>query len=147
MQRIIINFDQKTCLQFYGPRIGALYRRTGCPLLPLFFGGGQEVGLRPGTENTPMIAGLAVAAELVVKNLDKYNKHFEELQNYFETQLKSRFGPLVSINCSNTPFGRLPNTTSVSFADQSLIGSRILSLTPNLRASLGAACHSSSSEV
>lgn len=94
-----------------------------------------------------MIAGLAVAAELVVKNLDKYNKHFEELQNYFETQLKSRFGPLVSINCSNTPFGRLPNTTSVSFADQSLIGSRILSLTPNLRASLGAACHSSSSEV
>lgn len=34
--------------KFYGPRIGALYRRRTCPLHPIFFGGGQESGFRPG---------------------------------------------------------------------------------------------------
>eukprot|EP00116_Pleurobrachia_bachei_P010003 sb/3470265/ len=40
--------------KFYGPRIGALY--VGVPIRPFLYGGGQERGLRPGTENTPMIA-------------------------------------------------------------------------------------------
>ena len=59
--------------KFFGPRIGALYVRKpahlsgpgaqkgsecGTPLSPMFFGGGQEWAFRPGTENTPMIAGL-----------------------------------------------------------------------------------------
>ncbi|EHB08732.1 Selenocysteine lyase [Heterocephalus glaber] len=47
--------------KFYGPRIGALYiRGLGklTPLYPMLFGGGQERNFRPGTENTPMIAGL-----------------------------------------------------------------------------------------
>ena len=44
--------------KFYGPRIGALYARDPSNLQPMLFGGGQERGLRPGTENTPMIVGL-----------------------------------------------------------------------------------------
>ncbi|KAG7214585.1 hypothetical protein CRUP_012363, partial [Coryphaenoides rupestris] len=47
--------------KFYAPRIGALYVRgpgTTTPLHPMFYGGGQERSFRPGTENTPMIAGL-----------------------------------------------------------------------------------------
>uniref|UniRef100_A0A803W3X9 Selenocysteine lyase n=1 Tax=Ficedula albicollis TaxID=59894 RepID=A0A803W3X9_FICAL len=47
--------------KFHGPRIGALYTRspgTATPLHPMLFGGGQERSFRPGTENTPMIAGL-----------------------------------------------------------------------------------------
>ncbi|XP_043733455.1 selenocysteine lyase isoform X3 [Cervus elaphus] len=47
--------------KFYGPRIGALYVRglgEHTPLYPMLFGGGQERNFRPGTENTPMIAGL-----------------------------------------------------------------------------------------
>ncbi|XP_045053938.2 selenocysteine lyase isoform X3 [Desmodus rotundus] len=47
--------------KFYGPRIGALYVRglgERTPLCPMLFGGGQERNFRPGTENTPMIAGL-----------------------------------------------------------------------------------------
>ncbi|CAG2174656.1 unnamed protein product [Oppiella nova] len=132
---------------FYGPRIGALYRRIDSPLLPVLFGGGQERTLRPGTENTPMIVGLAKASELVHKNLDKYNEHFASLQTYFETQLHKKFKDLVSINCQNSPSGRLPNTTSLAFHKPCLIGSKILALTPNLRASLGAACHSSQTKA
>ena len=56
--------------KFYGPRIGALYHRKGVAVSPMFYGGGQEAGLRPGTENTPVIAGLGAACGLVKRNLD-----------------------------------------------------------------------------
>ncbi|CAG2114894.1 unnamed protein product [Medioppia subpectinata] len=134
--------------KFYGPRSGALYRRKDSPLLPVVFGGGQEDGLRAGTENTPMIVGLATACELVHKNIDKYNEHFSALQTYFETQLKNKFNDLISINCQKCPFGRLPNTTSLAFHNcHNLMASEILNQTPNLRASLGAACHSSDAKA
>ena len=60
--------------KFYGPRIGALYHRKGVAVSPMFYGGGQEAGLQPGTENTPMIAGLGAACGLVTRNLDTYRK-------------------------------------------------------------------------
>lgn len=51
--------------KFHGPKgVGALYVRTGVELEPLVHGGGQEAGLRGGTENVPAIAGLGHAAEL-----------------------------------------------------------------------------------
>ena len=55
--------------KFYGPRIGALYHRKGVAVSPMFYGGGKEAGLRPGTENTPMIAGLGAACGLVTRNV------------------------------------------------------------------------------
>ena len=57
--------------QFYGPRIGALYRSSNAPINPMFFGGGQESGLRSGTENTPMIIGLGEAALLATENIQQ----------------------------------------------------------------------------
>lgn len=51
--------------KFYGPRgVGCLYVRSGVRLPSLLHGGGQESGLRAGTENTPAICGLGMAAEL-----------------------------------------------------------------------------------
>lgn len=41
----------------------------------MLFGGGQERGYRPGTENTGMIAGLGEAAHLVLNNLEEYSSH------------------------------------------------------------------------
>ncbi|XP_054159467.1 selenocysteine lyase-like [Oppia nitens] len=128
--------------KFYGPKIGALYRRNSVPLMPMLYGGGQESGLRPGTENVPMIVGLGKASDLVVNNLDKYRQHFAELQTYLETQLRNRFGKLIVINCDNCPNGRLPNTTSLSFCESHPIAGKILATTTSLRASMGAACHS-----
>ena len=56
--------------KFYGPRgAGCLAARTGMPLVPLIAGGGQERGLRGGTENVPAIAGLKAAMELAMKDM------------------------------------------------------------------------------
>jgi cysteine desulfurase len=58
--------------KIHGPKgIGFLYIREGSKVSPILYGGGQQKGMRSGTENVPGIAGLAKAAELVYANLDK----------------------------------------------------------------------------
>ncbi len=56
--------------KFYGPRgAGCLFVKSGTRLPPLLFGGGQESGLRAGTENTPAICGLGMASELAEEDM------------------------------------------------------------------------------
>ncbi|KAJ6669158.1 hypothetical protein lerEdw1_007967 [Lerista edwardsae] len=77
--------------KFYAPRIGALYVRgpgEATPLHPMMFGGGQERSFRPGTENTPMIAGLGKAAELVNKHCEDYETHMRKIRDYLEERLE-----------------------------------------------------------
>ena len=58
--------------KLYGPRgVGCLFVRSGTSLPPLLFGGEQESGLRAGTENTPAICGLGMAAKLAQEDMDK----------------------------------------------------------------------------
>ena len=75
--------------KFYGPRIGAIYHRTGSPNMPpIFYGGFQERGLRCGTENTPMIIGLGEAANLVTKNLEADHITLKSLRDCFVSEIK-----------------------------------------------------------
>ena len=70
--------------KFYGPRgVGCLYVRSGTALPALLYGGGQESGLRAGTENTPAICGLGVAAELAEADLDRRAQRERELMQLF----------------------------------------------------------------
>ncbi|XP_075540291.1 selenocysteine lyase-like isoform X2 [Dermacentor variabilis] len=124
--------------KFYGPRTGALYFRDSKPLYPLLFGAGQEGGLRPGTPNTCMIAGVGTAAKLVAKNLDMYHRLMKDSRDYLEEKLKEVFGPLVSFN-HRKGTQALPNTCSVSFAGMK--GPEILAKAKYVLASTGAACH------
>ncbi|RUS81576.1 hypothetical protein EGW08_010677 [Elysia chlorotica] len=131
--------------KFYGPRIGAMCAVNplkDTPVVPVLFGGGQERNLRPGTENTPMIAGLGKAAELVFKNLSRYQRHMADVRDYLEAQLQIKFGDSVVINGKFPTSQRLPNTCNVSFVNQKLKGGEILSKAPSVQASVGAACHS-----
>lgn len=69
--------------KFHGPRgIGALYIRSGIHLPSLIYGGGQEGGFRSGTENTPAILGMALAAELAVKDREQKMRQMAELRQY-----------------------------------------------------------------
>ena len=75
--------------QFYGPRIGALYHRGSLAgPAPLFLGGGQERGLRSGTENVPMAVGLGEAARLVRERLGEDMEHFRKIRDMLVQKLK-----------------------------------------------------------
>ena len=83
-----IDFISVSGHKLYAPKgVGALImRRRGFikpPLKPIYFGGGQEKGLRPGTLATPLIAGLGLACELAAKNAEKWLAHVSELKANF----------------------------------------------------------------
>ncbi|XP_076009288.1 selenocysteine lyase [Genypterus blacodes] len=133
--------------KFYAPRIGALYTNspgTKTPLYPMLFGGGQERNFRPGTENTPMIAGLGKAAELVTSNLSDYEHGMLSIRSYLEEQLKAAFKERVHFNSHFPGSDVLPNTCNVSILGPRLPGWKVLSSCKRLLASVGAACHSDS---
>lgn len=132
--------------KFYAPRIGALYANgpgTTTPVYAMLFGGGQERNLRPGTENTPMIAGLGKGAELVNSNLSEYIRHMDSTRLYLEDRLKAVFGEEKICFNSHFPGSKtLPNTCNVSILGPGLQGRKVLSNCTRLLASVGAACHS-----
>ncbi|MDQ3285463.1 MAG: cysteine desulfurase, partial [Actinomycetota bacterium] len=67
--------------KLYGPQgVGALYVRSGVDLEPVLFGGGQEKGLRSGTENVAGIAGFGVAARLAFDESEERMRHEEALR-------------------------------------------------------------------
>ena len=77
--------------KLYGPRgVGALFVRQGTPLSPLIHGGGQELGLRSGTENLPAIVGLGVAARLAAEDLDERAAREQALLDMFCTEVLRR---------------------------------------------------------
>lgn len=131
--------------KFYGPRIGALYVRglgEHTPLYPMLFGGGQERNFRPGTENTPMIAGLGKAAELVAENGEAYEAHMRGVRDYLEERLAAEFGERIHLNSQFPGAERLPNTCNFSIRGPQLQGREVLAQCRTLLASVGAACHS-----
>jgi cysteine desulfurase len=68
----------------YGPRgIGALFVRRGTPIEPIIHGGGQERGLRSGTENVPAIMGFAKALEIASTDRDGEVKRISQLRDHF----------------------------------------------------------------
>lgn len=75
--------------KIHGPKgVGALYVREGLRLEPILFGGGQENGLRNGTENLPGIVGFAKASEITLQDLPEKTARMREIQNYFMGELR-----------------------------------------------------------
>ncbi|CAF0704470.1 cysteine desulfurase family protein [Candidatus Methylacidithermus pantelleriae] len=76
-----VSFLSATPYRFYGPKgVGILYRRRDAPLAPLLYGGIQEKGLRPGTENLPGIVGAGVACQRASEELSLRMDHVAKLQ-------------------------------------------------------------------
>lgn len=72
----------------YGPKgVGALYKRKNLQIQSLVIGGGQEKGLRSGTENVPGILGFGKACELTRKDLNNRLNHAKEIKNYLLEKL------------------------------------------------------------
>ncbi len=130
--------------KFYGPKgVGMLYVRDGTPLAPLVLGGGQEAGLRAGTENIAGIVGFATALELAVAELEAEEQRLRALQQRFEAGILAS-NSQARINGAGA--ARLPSISSVAFpgADAQTLLVR-LDL-EGVAVSLGSACAAGSSE-
>ena len=74
--------------KIHGPKgVGILYVADKVKLHPLMLGGGQQKGLRSGTENVPGIAGIGLASELIYKDFDEKTDRLYELKRYFIEEL------------------------------------------------------------
>lgn len=74
--------------KIYGPKgMGALYKKRDLNIESLVIGGGQEKGLRSGTENVPGILGFGKACELTNRNLEKRLVHAKEIKKYLLERL------------------------------------------------------------
>lgn len=98
LQHFPIDFMVASAHKFHGPKgVGFAYVKKNSGLQPLFFGGEQEKGLRPGTEAVHQIAGMAKALELSYANLEAERIYISELKNYLINQLEIEF-PAFEIN-------------------------------------------------
>lgn len=83
---------------------GALYLRRGARILPLCYGGGQEGGLRPGTESTPLACAFGEAAALALGNMEENSAHVKELREYFVNKLVKIPGVCMNSPPQATPY-------------------------------------------
>ena len=96
----------------YGPKqVGLLYVKAGVRLKPLILGGGQEMGLRSGTENVTGAIGFARALEIAERKRKGESERLEKLRNDLEKFIKQEF-PEVIINSGAKQ--RLPNILNFS---------------------------------
>ena len=85
-KRMNIDLLSVSAHKIHGPKgIGFLYINEKIKIHPIIFGGGQQKGMRSGTENVPGIAGMAIAIETVYQNLDnEIEKLYQLMQRFIE---------------------------------------------------------------
>jgi cysteine desulfurase len=123
----------------YGPRgMGGLFIRNGVRLQPVILGGGQEKGLRSGTENVPAIVGFGVAAEITAKEWKADSERIRRLRDrIIENVLR-----IEETYLNGHPEKRLPNNVNVRFSyieGESIVLSLDME---GIQASTGSACSS-----
>ena len=127
--------------KMYGPQgVGALYirRELQQEVEPLFYGGGQQAGLRSGTIPLPLVSGMAKAAELIASpDIDRERKRIQQMRDRFVSSLQASIhnlalnGPSFSKRHPGNANLRFPGVTAENL---------LLALQPRLAASTGAAC-------
>lgn len=96
-----------------GPKgVGALILPDPHAVHPLIRGGGQQGGIRPGTENVAGIVGMGVAAERAARGLAEHALHLGELRDAFERGVRDAF-PDAVIHAADTE--RAPHVSSIAF--------------------------------
>ncbi len=135
--------------KIYGPKgIGVLYKKRGINLSPIYEGGGQEFGLRSGTENLANIVGLAEALEITEKIKKKEIERLVKLRDYaIDKLLKLNEKMEYKISLNGDPINRLPNNINISILG---IKSELLVIELDafgIYVSEKSACHSESGEV
>jgi len=99
--------------KIYGPKgVGALYIKNGTTIDPILLGGGQENGLRSGTENVASIVGFGKACELALKNFEQNSRHVKKLRDLLVSKIIEEIS-YVKFNGNNEK--RIPNNAHFTF--------------------------------
>jgi len=130
--------------KFHGPAgIGALLVRENVELRPLFYGGFQQVGLRPGTESVCLAVGMKEALRLWSEERDARSTRMEGLRNLLEQRITDGCPGSVVLGAE---VARLPHTANIAFPGldrQAILMALDLA---GIACSTGSACASGSSE-
>jgi len=130
--------------KFYGPKgVGALYVHKGTPLISHLTGGGQESGLRAGTQNVPYIVGLAEALRLTNEERDSRVTHLKPLRDQI---IGSVLETIPDSRLTGHMEARLPHHASFAFKD--VDGNLLLTLldAAGFACSSGSACKTGNPE-
>lgn len=138
VQQVAVDFLSLSAHKFHGPKgVGALYVRSGARFEPLLRGGGQERGLRSGTENVAGIVGMGKAAELAMADGLGRMKRVEEMRNAFEARVVET---VRGVTVNGDLIHRLPNTSHLSFDGCEAAGLLVLLDEKGVACSAGSAC-------
>lgn len=118
------------------PGVGALVLAPGAPFVTTRFGGGQERGRRPGTENGPAIVGFSVAADWALRDLDAEAARLRAMRDRFEATLP-KDAVVFGANAQ-----RLPNTSNFALPGLTAETAVIAMDLEGVAVSSGAACSS-----
>jgi cysteine desulfurase len=129
--------------KMYAPKgVAALYVRPGLTLEPVVYGGGQERGLRSGTENVALAVALGAAADLARADLASDGpSRLAALRDRLHDRLADALG---HVRVNGHPDRRLPNTLNLSITG--VPGDALLAAVPDLAASTGSACHAGTTD-
>ncbi len=144
VQEVPIDLITLSSNDIYGPRgVGALYLKKGVRVNPIIIGGGQERGMRSGSENVPGIVGFAKAAEIAK---DIMPKESEKLKTLRDKLIKNVLDTIPKSYLNGHPEKRLPHNAHFRF-DYIEGESLILTLKEhNIAAATGSACSSKTLE-
>jgi len=144
VQEVPIDMITLSSNEIYGPRgVGALYLKKGVRVNPIIIGGGQERGLRSGSENVPGIVGFAKAAEIMKAEIKTEPLR---LKNMRDKLIKEILNKVPNSYLNGHPEKRLPNNAHFRF-DYIEGESLILSLKDQkIAAATGSACSSKTLE-
>ncbi len=137
----ILNVDMLTLSahKIGGPQgVGALLFKPGIDIRPQILGGGQELGLRAGTQNVAGIVGFGVAVEAVSEMQNKF-RHIKLLRDRMEAEIKSMSPESIIVG---EGVERLPNTSCITMPNVKNETQLINFDIQNIAVSAGAACSS-----
>ena len=98
----------------YGPKgMGALYIKDGTRIVPIIYGGGQEKGLRSGSENAPGIVGMGKAAEIAKGEMEDESKRLTILRDKL---ISGVLNEIPDSYLNGHPTQRLPNNANMRFS-------------------------------